>query len=94
MRSFPEGANLNVRFRLALTGASARARCEVRYCLPGVGIGLEFIGLESTVLKLLECEVERGMAIRKRPKHPARSNGKGKRARHPRVASKCPRTSS
>jgi len=35
MRSLPEGANLNVRFRLALIGASVRARGEVLYCLPG-----------------------------------------------------------
>ncbi len=39
---FPEGTVLNLRFRLALTGAEIRARCEVRYCLPGIGVGVEF----------------------------------------------------
>ena len=90
MRSFPEGAILNMRFRLALTGASVRARGEVRYCLPGVGIGLEFLGLESAVLKLLEREVERGMAIRKRGKRPrvqtVKENGPGIRVRFPNPA--------
>ena len=94
MRSFPEGAILNVRFRLGLTGASVRVRGEVRYCFPGVGIGLEFVDIEPAVLKLLEREVERGMAIRTRQKRPARSNGKRKRARHPRAASKSRRSSS
>jgi hypothetical protein len=42
---FPEGAVLNLRFRLALSGAEIRTRCEVRYCLPGVGMGVEFIGI-------------------------------------------------
>lgn len=93
-RSFPEGAILKVRFRLALTGASVRARGEVRYCFPGVGIGLEFVGRESAVLKLLEREVERGMAVRKRPKRPARLKGKRKRARYARVTSKSHRSSS
>jgi hypothetical protein len=33
---FPEGAVLNLRFRLANTGVEIRTRSEVRYCLPGV----------------------------------------------------------
>ena len=56
-RQFPEGAILNVRFRLALTGAAVQGRGEVRYCLPGVGIGLEFIGLDSETRHLIEREV-------------------------------------
>ena len=56
-RQFPEGAILNVRFRLALTGAAVQGRGEVRYCLPGVGIGLEFIGLDSDTRHLIEREV-------------------------------------
>lgn len=31
---FPEGTVLSLRFRLALTGAEIRTRCEVRYCFP------------------------------------------------------------
>ena len=56
-REFPEGAILNVRFRLGLTGASVQARGEVRYCLPGVGIGLEFIGLDPETRHNIEREV-------------------------------------
>jgi hypothetical protein len=43
--SFPEGAVLKVRFRLARSNHPVQARCEVRYCLPGVGVGVEFIGM-------------------------------------------------
>src|SRR5690348_3217264 len=56
-RQFPEGAILNVRFRLALTRASVRARGEVRYCLPGVGIGLEFMDLDRQTRQRIEREV-------------------------------------
>lgn len=55
-RHFPEGAVLNVRFRLALSGASVRARGEVRYCLPGVGLGLEFIGLDVKTRRRIEAK--------------------------------------
>jgi hypothetical protein len=41
----PNGAILNLTFRLARTGAVIHARCEVRYCLKGVGVGVEFIDL-------------------------------------------------
>ena len=45
-RKFSEGAVLNLRiFRLAITDVDVRTRCEVRYCLPGVGVGVEFIGV-------------------------------------------------
>jgi len=57
-RPFPEGAVLNVQFRLALSGVQVRARCEVRYCIPGEGVGVEFIGLSSEAAKWIEREVE------------------------------------
>lgn len=44
-RHFPEGAVLNVRFRLTRTGVEVQSRCEVRYCLDGVGIGVEFVNI-------------------------------------------------
>jgi PilZ domain len=91
-RSFPEGAILNVRFRLALTDASVHARGEVRYCLPGVGIGLEFVNLEPVTLKLLEKEVECGTTIRKRSRSSARPRRKPKRSRQ--TISKSRRSSS
>ncbi len=40
---FPEGAVLRIRFRLDRLNYEVHARGEVRYCLPGVGIGVEFI---------------------------------------------------
>lgn len=55
---FPEGAVLNLRFRLALTGAEVRTRCEVRYCLPGVGVGVEFIGISPEAVRKIEREVK------------------------------------
>jgi hypothetical protein len=56
-RSFPEGAVLNLKFDLVLTDAEIRTRCEVRYCLPGVGIGVEFIGLSEHAIKMIEREI-------------------------------------
>jgi hypothetical protein len=55
---FPEGAVLNLRFRLALTGAEISTRCEVRYCLPGVGVGVEFIGISPEAVRKIEREVQ------------------------------------
>lgn len=55
---FPEGAVLNLRFRLALSGAEIRTRCEVRYCLPGVGIGVEFIHISPQAIRKIEREIQ------------------------------------
>ena len=55
---FPEGAVLNLRFRLALSGAEIRTRCEVRYCLPGVGMGVEFIGISPEDVRRIEREIK------------------------------------
>ncbi|MGB6498899.1 MAG: PilZ domain-containing protein, partial [Candidatus Acidiferrum sp.] len=56
-RSFPEGAVLNLRFSLVLTGAEIQTRSEVRYCQPGVGVGVEFIGLPAEAMKMIEREI-------------------------------------
>jgi len=55
---FPEGTVLNLRFRLALTGAEVRTRCEVRYCLLGVGVGVEFIDISPGAVRKIEREVQ------------------------------------
>jgi hypothetical protein len=69
-RPFPEGAVLNLRFRLAVTKAEVRTRGEVRYCLPGVGVGVEFIGIAPEAARDIERELalsrETGRALRKR----------------------------
>ena len=57
VRRFPEGAILKVRFRLSRSGIEVQARGEVRYCLAGVGIGVEFIGLAPEYLHAIEEEI-------------------------------------
>lgn len=65
----PEGAVLNLRFTLVLTGAEVRTRCEVRNCQAGVGIGVEFIGLPAEAMKMIEREIALSAATltRRRP---------------------------
>jgi len=69
-RSFPEGAVLNLRFCLVLTGAEIHTRCEVRYCRPGVGIGVEFIGLSPDAAKMIEREIK--LSVPRTPARPRR----------------------
>lgn len=54
---FPEGSVLKLSFRLARTGARIATRCEVRYCLAGVGVGVEFIGLSPEGRQAIETEI-------------------------------------
>ncbi len=56
-KHFPEGAVLKVRFRLARTNVEISTRGEVRYCLPGVGIGVEFIDITSHSARAIEEEI-------------------------------------
>jgi hypothetical protein len=56
-RNFPEGAVLNVHFRLAETGVEVRARGEVRYCLAGVGVGVEFVEISPDAVRAIENEI-------------------------------------
>ncbi|MFI5089712.1 MAG: PilZ domain-containing protein [Terriglobales bacterium] len=55
-QKFPEGAVLRICFRLSRTNCVVTARGEVRYCLPGVGIGVEFIGLPEDSQRAIEEE--------------------------------------
>ena len=57
-RHFPEGAVLKVRFRLARSGYEVSARAEVRYCLAGVGIGVEFIDIPDEARSAIEEELK------------------------------------
>src|ERR1700690_250813 len=41
----PEGAILKLKFRLTRTGLQIQVRGEVRYCLKGVGVGVQFLDL-------------------------------------------------
>jgi hypothetical protein len=56
-RAFAESSVLNVRFRLARTGVEIRCRCEVRYCLAGVGVGVEFVDIAPEAVRAIEEEL-------------------------------------
>ena len=57
-RQFPEGAVLKVRFRLARTGFEVNVRGEIRYCLPGVGVGVEFVEISQEARDAIEEELQ------------------------------------
>ena len=54
---YPEGAVLKLRFRLSRTGVLVQTRCEVRYCLKGVGIGVEFVDVAPENRRAIEEEI-------------------------------------
>ncbi len=63
-RPFPESTVLNLRFRLAVTNVEVHTRGEVRYCLPGVGVGVEFIGITPEAAK----DIARELALNEPPR--------------------------
>ncbi|HVZ60267.1 MAG TPA: PilZ domain-containing protein [Terriglobales bacterium] len=56
-RYFPQGAVVKLRFTLARSGHEVHTRAEVRYCLEGVGIGVEFIDISEADQQAIEREV-------------------------------------
>ena len=54
---YPQGAVLKLRFRLARTGVMIETRCEVRYCLRGVGVGVEFVAIPPESVRAIEDEI-------------------------------------
>lgn len=56
-KTFPEGAILRVRFRLSRTMREINARAEVRYCLPGVGVGVEFMEISDEHRSAIQDEL-------------------------------------
>ena len=56
-RHFAEGAVLKVRFRLARSGHEIQTRAEVRYCLSGVGVGVEFIEISAEDRAAIQSEL-------------------------------------
>lgn len=54
---FPEGSVLKVSFRLARSNYRVETRCEVRYCMPGLGVGVEFIGIAASDQKAISEEI-------------------------------------
>ena len=55
--SFPEGAVIKVEFWLSRSGYHVKARAEVRYCLQGVGIGVEFVDIPDEAKQVIESEI-------------------------------------
>jgi hypothetical protein len=66
--SYPEGTILKVHFRLSRSNHPVDVRCEVRYCLPGVGVGLEFIDITAKDKKAIKKELEPQIGRRRRVK--------------------------
>jgi hypothetical protein len=54
---FPQGAVLRLSFRLPHSQRLIETRCEVRYCLPGVGIGVEYVDLADSSRLAIEDEL-------------------------------------
>jgi PilZ domain len=54
---FPEGAVVKLRFRLTRSNIEVQTRGEVRYCLAGIGSGVEFIGIAPEALHAIEEEI-------------------------------------
>ena len=54
---FPEGAVLKIEFRLGRSARMVKARAEVRYCLPGVGIGVEFVDISTDDKQAIADEI-------------------------------------
>ena len=54
---FPEAAVVNLRFRLTQSNVEVQTRGEVRYCLPGIGVGVEFVGIGVEALHAIEQEI-------------------------------------
>ena len=55
---FPVGAVLKVRFRLSRSDVVIQARAEVRYTVPGAGVGVEFLELSPGAGRAIEKELE------------------------------------
>lgn len=55
---FPEGTVLKLEFRLSSSGRSVKTRAEVRYCLAGVGIGVEFVDISPEDEQAIADEIE------------------------------------
>lgn len=64
---FPEGSALKLSFRLSRSNHRVETRCEVRYCVPGLGVGVEFIGIAPTDQRAIGDEI-RPIKKKRRPR--------------------------
>jgi hypothetical protein len=67
---FPEGAIVNLRFRLTRSNVEVQTRGEVRYCLPGIGIGVEFVGIRPEAVRAIEREIRASYRTRTKKRWP------------------------
>jgi PilZ domain len=67
-RQYAEGAVLNLSFCLALSGLEVNVRGEVRYSLPGVGVGVQFVDIPENAIHSIEREIQ----LSRRIQRPAR----------------------
>jgi len=56
-RYYPQGAVMKLSFTLARSGHEVHTRAEVRYCLEGVGIGVEFVDISAQDQQAIEKEL-------------------------------------
>jgi PilZ domain len=56
-RHYPQGAVLKLSFILARSAHEIHTRAEVRYCLEGVGIGVEFVDISEEDQQAIEKEL-------------------------------------
>ncbi|MGB9106133.1 MAG: PilZ domain-containing protein [Terriglobales bacterium] len=57
-RTYPTGAQIGLRFDLLRTGVIVQTLGDVRYCLPGIGIGVHFVDLLPSSRAAIEKELE------------------------------------
>src|ERR1700683_3589782 len=67
-RKYAEGAVLNLSFCLALSGLEVNARGEVRYSLPGVGVGVQFIDLPEHAIHSIAREIQLSRRTQRPPR--------------------------
>ncbi|MBI1738133.1 MAG: PilZ domain-containing protein [Acidobacteria bacterium] len=65
-RMFAEGSVLKLTFNLTRTGYPVSARGEVRYCVPGIGVGVEFVGISEEAQAAIAEELEMDEAAARR----------------------------
>ena len=53
----PVGSVLKLHFRLVHCGDELNVRAEVRHCVPGVGVGVEFVDLSPEGRQAIEEEI-------------------------------------
>ena len=84
---FPVGAVLKLHFCLIHSGYELNLRAEVCHCVPGVGVGVEFVDLSPETLRAIEEEIEMADPSGVLPVRP----GEGREARRAFSGGRAPR---